>query len=63
MNIIKIRMAVVGWGRISNDHFESIKQHASNIELVSICDVDNSVLSKFINEHNINRYVHLWRDA
>jgi len=55
----KIRMAVVGCGRISNSHFEAIKQHASNIELVSICDIDNSVLSKFINEPNINRYVHL----
>ena len=62
MNIIKnrkIRMAVVGCGRISNNHFKSIKQHASNIELISICDVDNSVLSKFINEYDINGYVNL----
>ena len=52
-------MAVVGCGRISNNHFKSIKQHASNIELISICDVDNSVLSKFINEYDINGYVNL----
>jgi UDP-N-acetyl-2-amino-2-deoxyglucuronate dehydrogenase len=41
----KIRMALVGCGRISANHFSSIEQHADTIELVDICDVDHAVLA------------------
>ena len=36
----KIRFAVVGCGRISKNHFESLKKHADNAELVAVCDID-----------------------
>jgi UDP-N-acetyl-2-amino-2-deoxyglucuronate dehydrogenase len=36
----KIRVAVVGCGRISKSHFASIKAHAGDIELVGVCDTN-----------------------
>ena len=38
----KIRMAIVGCGRISKNHFGSIEKHQDNIELVSICTVQQT---------------------
>lgn len=40
----KIRFALVGCGRISKNHFDSIKQHADNAELVGVCDIDSKAL-------------------
>jgi len=34
----KIRLALVGCGRISANHFDSIEKHASHVELVDVCD-------------------------
>jgi len=34
----KIRLAVVGCGRISKSHFGSLEKHADHIELVAVCD-------------------------
>ncbi|WBF66159.1 Gfo/Idh/MocA family oxidoreductase [Desulfovibrio subterraneus] len=39
----KIRIAVVGCGRISKNHFESIRKFPDDLELVGACDVDASV--------------------
>jgi len=39
----KIRAAVVGCGRISKNHFDSIEKHGDNIELVAACDIDEVV--------------------
>lgn len=35
----KIRFALIGCGRIAGNHFEAIKQHAAETELVGVCDV------------------------
>lgn len=40
----KIRFALVGCGRISKNHFESITQHGSRAELVDVCDIDAKAL-------------------
>lgn len=40
----KIRFALVGCGRIAKNHFDSIKQHADQAELVSVCDIDPAAL-------------------
>jgi UDP-N-acetyl-2-amino-2-deoxyglucuronate dehydrogenase len=40
----KIRFALVGCGRISQNHFAALKEHANRAELVSVCDVDESAL-------------------
>ncbi len=39
-----IRIAIVGCGRISKNHFSSIEEHSEDIQLVSICDTDPTVL-------------------
>jgi UDP-N-acetyl-2-amino-2-deoxyglucuronate dehydrogenase len=59
----KIRLAIVGCGRISGNHFGSIEKHQDNIELVSICDVDQKVLSehqeKYQEKYQVPGYAHL----
>lgn len=44
----KIRFALVGCGRISKNHFDSITQHADLAELVDVCDVDPAALAKAV---------------
>jgi UDP-N-acetyl-2-amino-2-deoxyglucuronate dehydrogenase len=40
----KIRVGLVGCGRISKNHFGSFEQHADDIELVAVCDIDDTAL-------------------
>jgi UDP-N-acetyl-2-amino-2-deoxyglucuronate dehydrogenase len=42
----KIRIAIVGCGRISKSHFGSIERHRDEFELVAICDIDPTTLSE-----------------
>lgn len=44
----KIRFALVGCGRISKNHFDSIRQHADHSELVDVCDIDPIALQKAV---------------
>ena len=55
----KIRMAIVGCGRISKNHFGSIEKHQDNIELVSICDVQQDVLSEHETTYKVKGYLDL----
>ncbi len=41
----KVRFAVIGCGRIAQNHFESIKKHAERAELVAVCDTDPAALT------------------
>jgi UDP-N-acetyl-2-amino-2-deoxyglucuronate dehydrogenase len=52
----KIRVAIVGCGRISKNHFGSIEQHQDSIELVSVCDVNKKVLSEHEAAYKIKGY-------
>lgn len=49
----KIRIAVVGGGRISKKHFESIIRHSNNMELVGSCDLDRQVLEELETEYDV----------
>ena len=42
----KVRFAVIGCGRIAQNHFEAIKQHSSRAELSAICDIDPAALTR-----------------
>jgi len=55
----KIRMAIVGCGRISRNHFGSIEKHKDNIELVSICDTNEEVLKKHETLYKVKGYLDL----
>ena len=41
----KVRFAVVGCGRIAQNHFESINRHAERAELTAVCDIDPAMLA------------------
>src|SRR3954468_3156684 len=40
----KIRVALVGCGRIAKNHFGAKEKHAQRAELVAVCDVNKSAL-------------------
>lgn len=41
----KIRFALVGCGRIAQNHFAAIEKHADRCELVDVCDINPSALA------------------
>jgi UDP-N-acetyl-2-amino-2-deoxyglucuronate dehydrogenase len=49
----KIRLAIVGCGRISKNHFGSIEKHADNIELVTVCDTNPKVLAEHAEQYKV----------
>ena len=55
----KIRIAIVGCGRISKSHFEAIEARADELELVSVCDTDASVLAAHHEKYDVPIYLHL----
>jgi UDP-N-acetyl-2-amino-2-deoxyglucuronate dehydrogenase len=55
----KIRTAIVGCGRISNSHFEAVKKNQDNMELVSLCDINESITSAHASKYNVIGYTDL----
>ena len=55
----KIRLAIVGCGRISKNHFGSIGKHQKHIELISICDTDKKTLEHHQQQYLVNGYQRL----
>ena len=44
----KIRLALIGCGRIAANHFGAIERHADRVELVDVCDVNAPALAQAI---------------
>ena len=44
----KIRLALVGCGRIAANHFSAIDKHADSVELVDVCDVSAVALAQAV---------------
>jgi UDP-N-acetyl-2-amino-2-deoxyglucuronate dehydrogenase len=44
----KIRIALVGCGRIASNHFAAIEGHADHLDLVDVCDVNAVALSQAV---------------
>jgi UDP-N-acetyl-2-amino-2-deoxyglucuronate dehydrogenase len=55
----KIRMAILGCGRISRNHFASIEEHKNEIELISICESKNDILKEHEKKYNVKGYLTL----
>lgn len=55
----KIRIAIVGCGRISKNHFASIKEHADNLALVAICEIDQDVRKQHEEQYQVKGYSEL----
>jgi UDP-N-acetyl-2-amino-2-deoxyglucuronate dehydrogenase len=52
----KIRVGVVGCGRISKNHFSAIAQFADDLQLAAVCDVDPEVLVTHERHHGVPGY-------
>jgi len=52
----KIRIAVVGCGRIAKNHFASIEQHQDNFELAAICDDNKEALDLYQEQYHVPAY-------
>ena len=52
----KIRLAVVGCGRISENHINAIKQYQDEFEFTAACDIDKNACKSIDNKHGIICY-------
>ena len=55
----RIRMGVLGCGRISSNHFKSIEAHSDEIELVAVCDADPEVLARTVADQGVQGHARL----
>jgi UDP-N-acetyl-2-amino-2-deoxyglucuronate dehydrogenase len=55
----KIRIAIVGCGRISKNHFGSLEKHADNFELMSVCDTNTETLNIHTQQYKVTGYQNL----
>lgn len=55
----KIRIAIVGCGRIAKNHFASIVQYPDDFELVAVCDNNKQALEAAKTEHKVTGYLSL----
>lgn len=55
----KIRIAVVGCGRISKNHLGSIEAHAGELELAAVCDIDPQILGAHSGKYGVPGYKRL----
>jgi len=55
----KIRIAIVGCGRISKNHFGSIEKHADQLDLVSVCDINPHILKEHRDTYKVPGYLRL----
>ncbi len=60
MNLVmterKLRVALVGCGRISKNHFEAIKKYPEYAELSAVCDTDPEALKRAVEQSNVEGY-------
>ena len=57
INNRKIRLAIVGCGRISKNHFAAIEKHSNNLQLVAICDNNPEVLRKHSEAYGVKGHI------
>ena len=55
----RLKVAVVGCGRISKSHFGSILQYPEELELVAVCDIDSYAVKQATAEYNVKGYTEL----
>lgn len=55
----KIKLAIVGCGRISRNHFGSIEKHADDIELTAICDSSKEILHAHAQKYEVEGYANM----
>lgn len=49
----KIKIALIGCGRVAERHFQAIREHIQDVELIGICDVDSQVLQTTVEKTQV----------
>lgn len=52
----KIRVGLVGCGRISGKHIDAIETHCDNLELAAVCDTDRQKLNAVVEKYSVKGY-------
>ncbi|MDA9947542.1 Gfo/Idh/MocA family oxidoreductase [Planktomarina temperata] len=52
----RLKVGVVGCGRISKNHFDSILQYPEELELAALCDIDGDAVNQAAAEYNVQGY-------
>lgn len=52
----KLRIAIVGCGRIAKNHFGSLDKHADNFELVAVCDTNPTHSTPYAKQYDVPAY-------
>ena len=55
----KIRIGLVGCGRIAKNHLLSFDKHSEDIELAAVCDIDQAVLMQHSRERGVPGYLRM----
>ena len=55
----RLRIAVIGCGRISKNHFSSILKYPDDLVLTSVCDNDSQALKSATAEYGVTGYADL----
>ena len=55
----RLRIAVIGCGRISKNHFSSILNYPDDLVLTSVCDTDSKALKSATAEYGVTGYADL----
>ena len=55
----RLKIGLVGCGRISKNHFGSILRYSDDLELTAVCDIDCEVLKQATADYNVQGYTEL----
>jgi len=55
----KIRIAIVGCGRISKNHFGSLEKHSDDLELAAVCDNNAETLKAHQDQYKVKGYLRM----
>jgi UDP-N-acetyl-2-amino-2-deoxyglucuronate dehydrogenase len=55
----KIRVGLVGCGRISKNHFGSFEKHGADIELVAVCDINSATLEEHSKTYGVPGFLRM----
>ncbi|WP_461538472.1 Gfo/Idh/MocA family protein [Spongorhabdus nitratireducens] len=56
INNRKLRIGIVGCGRISAKHFEAVKAHNNDLDLKAVCDIEPATLKKATETYKVPGY-------
>ena len=59
INSRRLRVGLVGCGRISKNHLGSIIKYPEELELAAVCDIDSAALNQAKAEYNVRGYIEL----